>query len=231
MRHSLVEGKWEPGLSDIDLTVIIRDGLEIEQEYHFLDFFWKAFGKLRRRLPILSDVNVLAARQIPFWTNYTIRGYEARHWKVLYGRDIPRDSYIESPDKKMRDALNYAVTYYQWIFLPMFYKPAYKGYLAQRQLLRVADKIIRYGFQYQIDYMPEPKFCAASRDTGKVNQASPRKSRHLGDFPFIIKAGFGNYDSNFRTRRRGCKNRLADENKNQYMQSKKSFDFDLLHAQ
>lgn len=159
LRHSMVYENWEPGLSDMDLTVVIKDGQELLQEFHLLQSFWHEFRQVRKWLPMLADLNIMTARQMTAWTGYTILGYEARDWKKIYGAECSREAYTGSPVDRFRDALNHAFVFYQWILLPLFYNPADKGFLSRQRLLRVANKIIRYGTRYQINDLVIPAFC------------------------------------------------------------------------
>lgn len=51
-------GKYEPGLSDIDLTVIMTEQ-SVERRLHFLDRFWRKYFNLRRLIPMLVEVDLL----------------------------------------------------------------------------------------------------------------------------------------------------------------------------
>jgi hypothetical protein len=159
LRHSLVYENWEPGLSDVDLTVVMYDGQELLQEFHVLQSFWKDFRRLRKWLPMLADLNIMTSSQVEAWTGCTILGYEARDWKKIYGTECSRKSYTGSPAERFRDALNHAFVFYQWTLLPLFYNPVDKGFLARQRLLRVANKIIRYGTRYQTSDRVIPGFC------------------------------------------------------------------------
>ena len=54
--------RFEPGVSDIDLTVIHRDVDEAET-LRFLDQFWSTYRRLKRWLPMLGEVEILTAEE------------------------------------------------------------------------------------------------------------------------------------------------------------------------
>ncbi|HNR68580.1 MAG TPA: hypothetical protein PKN04_11300 [bacterium] len=164
LRHGMVYENWQPGLSDIDLTVVIKDEQEWDSEFHFLLAFWQKFQRIRKWLPMLTDVNILSLRQMKAWTGFTISGYEARDWQKIFGKECPREADTGFPADRFRDALNHAFVVYQWILLPLFHHPIDKGSLARLRLLRIANKIIRYGIRYQNSDQVNTLFCHDSMD-------------------------------------------------------------------
>lgn len=152
-RHSLAGNDWEPGLSDIDLTVLTEDFSTYEEEFRFLKAFWGALRELQRRLPIPFEINMLPANYLDAWTRFSIRGYEARNWKLLAGKDVERNGYDANTQPVLHDALNFAFINYTYHFLPRFYNRKFQSAIALRELQRIASKILRYGYQYQdMDY-------------------------------------------------------------------------------
>lgn len=148
-RHSLAGNDWEPGLSDIDLTVLTGKFSTHEQEFRFLQEFWQSLRDLQRRLPIPFEINMLPANFLDAWTTLSIRGYEARGWKLLAGDDIQRNGYDNNTRPLLHDALNFAFINYTFHFLPRFYNRKFQSAIALRELQRIASKILRYGCQYQ----------------------------------------------------------------------------------
>ncbi len=152
-RHSLAGNDWEPGLSDIDLTVLIENFSTYEAEFRFLQAFWESLRELQRRLPIPFEINMLPASSLNIWTRFSIRGYEARGWKLLAGKDIDRNGYDANNRPVLHDAVNFALINYTYHFLPRFYNRKFQSAIALRELQRIASKILRYGCQYQdLDY-------------------------------------------------------------------------------
>ncbi len=148
-RHSLAGNDWEPGLSDIDLTVLTGEFSTKEEEFLFLRKFWYSLRELQRRLPIPFEINMLPASYLDVWTRFGIRGYEARGWKLLAGDDVHRSGYDINTRPVLHDALNFAFTNYTFHFLPRFYNRKFQNAIALRELQRIAVKILRYGWQYQ----------------------------------------------------------------------------------
>src|SRR5437016_5956468 len=52
LRAGLTEGHWLPGLSDIDLTLVIDSKLTVEREFVFLRSFWKRYKFLKCFFPM-----------------------------------------------------------------------------------------------------------------------------------------------------------------------------------
>jgi len=128
LRHGLIESMWVPGLSDIDLTVIIDSRLNSDQEYYFLKSFWGKFHSLKKFLPIIGEVDIIDRENIDSWTKFTVRGYESRFWKLVYGTETVKSNYIVNQERLALDSLNHAITNYTGQFLPKFYsneKPKY----------------------------------------------------------------------------------------------------------
>ncbi len=51
-------GGWRPGLSDFDFTVLITD-MDTTVRLAFLDTFWKRYTRIRRLIPMVTEVDVL----------------------------------------------------------------------------------------------------------------------------------------------------------------------------
>ncbi|HSP87129.1 MAG TPA: hypothetical protein VLN45_03295, partial [Ignavibacteriaceae bacterium] len=76
LRHGLSEKNWVPGISDIDLTIIIDGNLSKENNYLFLQLFWKKFEKVKKFFPMLGEADIINDLEIKNWTKFSIRGYE-----------------------------------------------------------------------------------------------------------------------------------------------------------
>lgn len=133
-----------PGLSDIDLTVVIDADLKEETEFDFLNFFWRRFTILKVLFPMLGEVDILNDRSLETWTKFTIRGYESKNWKLVFGVNSLKKNYAVTEKKLENDSLNYALTNYLEYFLPKYYEEAKPGLLVLRELKRLKNKILRY---------------------------------------------------------------------------------------
>ena len=112
---------WVPAVSDIDLTVIIDGSLTELQEYNFLKSFWKKFERLKKIFPMIGEVDILNENQIDSWTKFTIRDYETREWKLLYGAKTVTSNYKVNRALLAVDSLNFAITNFLEYFIPKFY--------------------------------------------------------------------------------------------------------------
>lgn len=146
-RNSYALGTWTPGLSDIDLTVVIRAGASPEQELATIRRFWKRYASLQRWFVMLGEVEIMNEAHFPVWTRFAATGYEARHWMCLYGVDQHRSGYHGDAAQLQQDRLNHAIGIYCHQMAPGI------GVAHHRTLLRYAEKIIRY-----LDRPPDPAF-------------------------------------------------------------------------
>ena len=140
LRNSLAYDIWTPGLSDIDLTVIIESRMNADKEFIFLSSFWGSYARLQRWFPMLGEVDMLDDKQITDWTKFGIPGYESKYWKLLSGEGAVSSNYPVRPEGLARDALNYALKWYRDFFFREFY--VNKG--MSLELTRHARKILRY---------------------------------------------------------------------------------------
>ena len=144
LRHGMSRKNWVPAVSDIDLTVIIDSNLSEKQEYDFLKSFWMKFEKLKKIFPMIGEVDILNENEIGTWTKFTIRGYETREWKLLYGEKIVKSNYKVDKTLLAVDSLNFAITNYLEYFLPKFYSDENSDFISSAELARLTNKILRY---------------------------------------------------------------------------------------
>jgi hypothetical protein len=144
LRHGMSKKNWVPAISDIDLTIIINSNLPTEQEYSFLTVFWRKFKRLKKIFPMLGEVDILRENEVESWTRFTIRGYEAGNWKLLYGKENIRSSYRADMNLHALDSMNYAFTNYLEYFIPKFYSDREHDFIVSAELSRIASKILRY---------------------------------------------------------------------------------------
>lgn len=144
LRHGLSEKNWVPGISDIDLTIIIDGNLSKENSYLFLQVFWKKFEKVKKFFPMLGEADIINDSEIKNWTKFSIRGYESRNWKLLYGEKNVESNYSLDPNTLSMDSLNYAITTYLEYFIPKFYSDETNRFIKEKELSRLTSKIFRY---------------------------------------------------------------------------------------
>lgn len=146
-RNSYAQGHWVPGLSDIDLTLILRNGLELSEEYEFCRVFHRRYSNLRRFFPMLADlgeVEVLPASHVDARTSFAITGYESRTWKRLYGEHTLLSRYREEPERLRVDRLTHAVAVYHYLLLPSLTGWPEQDQISQLICRRSLLKILRY---------------------------------------------------------------------------------------
>lgn len=144
LRHGMSKKNWVPAISDIDITVIIDGHLSFEEEFNLLKLLWDKFDRLKKIFPMLGEVDILNEKEIEKWSAFTIRGYETSKWKLLYGKEVIKSNYVNEANILAIDSLNFALTNYLEYFLPKFYSEDSSGYLIQKELTRLAFKILRY---------------------------------------------------------------------------------------
>jgi predicted nucleotidyltransferase len=144
LRGSLAERKWVPALSDIDLTIVIDESLRLDEEYAFLQSFWKAHKRLKRFFPMLGEIEIFNGSEFRIVRKFGILGYKSETWQKIYGKEV-RNLEDVRPDRTTRyvDPINYALQFYLEPFLRGMNEGTAKSYLARVDLARLASKIIR----------------------------------------------------------------------------------------
>jgi hypothetical protein len=143
LRSGLAEGHWLSGLSDIDLTVIIDSRLSTDAEFAFLCSFWKRYNLLKCFFPMLGEIEILNNQQLKTWTQFGLRGYEAPHWRLLYGAETLRSPYSGDSRRLTKDCLNDALSFYRGYFREKFTADEQCPYLISQELKRITAKIFR----------------------------------------------------------------------------------------
>ncbi len=144
MRHSMANGTWVPGLSDIDATIILKHGMDSRDAFRAMARFWRAWDTVRRCFPVLGDINVIRDDFIHAWTRFTIRGYEARQWTCISGEHVVRSRYPAMQERLVRDALDHALTHYLEHILAAFLVDKTLDAVALAEYRRITAKIVRY---------------------------------------------------------------------------------------
>jgi len=144
LRHSLVGTDWVPGLSDIDLTVILDSELTPDKEFAFLRRFWRRFRALKKAFPMLGEVDVLPERQLTTWTRFGNRGHEIGTWRLLHGVSTLPAQPPRRRDEIVHDALDQAFSTYFGHLQPRFLEKQGGDFVERLQLERLTRKIARY---------------------------------------------------------------------------------------
>jgi len=141
LSHGLAGNEWIPGLSDIDLTVILESGLSVEEEYDLLERFWSTYDRLKRYCPMLGELVILEEADFGLWQTYSSTTEQGRHWVLLHGRETAKPVAVDAAAWRKR-ALNAALWMHLESLLPCLSRP--DCYLRQQDLVRRARKIVRY---------------------------------------------------------------------------------------
>lgn len=140
LRNGMAESNWVPGLSDIDLTVLLRPDLTADKQFSFWVHFWKRYRSLRSRFPMLGEVEVLTENELNTYLTYCSHTSQKPTWTVLSGSaDVNLNAATCSGWQ--RRALRTAICVYLDIFLPCFRHSDSPTYL--HDLQRRARKILR----------------------------------------------------------------------------------------
>ena len=140
VRHGLAGGGWVPGLSDIDLTLILRTGLPADLEYGFLVDFWRQYSRLKTVFPMLGEVEILDEDEFPCWLSSSSYSLVPRRWRLLHGEpsaDLAADA---SPRWRSR-ALSFALWIHMGV-LPAFVSMP-DSFLRRQDILRCVRKMLR----------------------------------------------------------------------------------------
>ena len=156
LRHGLTRDDWVPGLSDIDLTLVISSELSTRAEHDFLCAFRKTYRSLKTRYPMLGEVNCLTESFCSGWTRFTMRGYEVRDWRLIYGTDTIEHLYSQSAVDRHRDSLDLALTVYEEFIMDRFYQADEMAWVEKMSFMRIASKIQRYAEALDANTMPPP---------------------------------------------------------------------------
>lgn len=146
LRAGLVERQWVPGLSDIDFTIVLDGTLSNEEQLIFLRDFWRRFTMLKRRFPMIGEVDILNDSHIASWARFGLPGHSTRHWRLLHGIETVSSAPFD-PSWFAEDCIDYALNYFYWysrgFFERKFYGNAEPSYLLDQDLRRLASKSLR----------------------------------------------------------------------------------------
>ncbi len=140
VRHGVGSDRWIPGLSDVDLTLIVECGVSAAREFDLLDSLHRRFRRLRRSFPMLGELEVLGGNDLSLWMPATCNAPEPRPWTLAYGAPVIDFSLDRSPGWQTR-ALNFALWIYLDLIPPCLAKP--DSYLTRADARRRVLKILR----------------------------------------------------------------------------------------
>ena len=97
-RSSFAEGRWTPGSSDIDMTVVLRPGLAEQTEFAASGAIHSTVRTIRRWFPMVGEVEQIHAEMLPAYANAGWRAAEVTRWKLMGGSPIKPPAPNLSPD-------------------------------------------------------------------------------------------------------------------------------------
>ena len=140
IRQSRNAPEWIPGLSDIDLTVILDAGLSPEEEYRALEEFWAAHRRLKTLFPMFGEVEILNQHEFGGWLAGTSYHSGPRAWTLVYGEPNANLETDAGPGWALR-ALRQAWWIYEDLLPPCVAQPA--SLVRNRDIQRRVEKILR----------------------------------------------------------------------------------------
>lgn len=140
LRHGMARDGWIPGLSDIDLSVILKAGLPEEQEFPIVDSLRARHRRLKRAFPMLGEIEILAEDDLPAWLYWTSDCPGNREWTLLEGQGSDHVTAAGSPVWRRR-ALHLALWVYLELLPPCVSKP--DSFLRFNDAARRVNKIVR----------------------------------------------------------------------------------------
>ncbi len=167
LRNGLTRPDWVPGLSDIDLTVVIDD-VGAAGDAALTRAIWTEYGRLKRAFPMLGELAILPRRALGAWSRFGITGHEVGTWIALVGPRVGALDYHANPLRVRVDAANHALLFFTDVLLPRYVGGSWQTPVGRRAVVRIADKVRRYARQAAADVdgptrMPEPPGAAVAR--------------------------------------------------------------------
>jgi|GEM_PF-4766406 len=105
-RHGLARGDIIPGLSDIDLTVILADGMPAADEMAAVSCLFADYARLQAAFPNLGEMEILTEGEFRVWAGFGYRGKATGDWMHIRGRDLRAGARVgASPIERADEAL------------------------------------------------------------------------------------------------------------------------------
>jgi len=93
----LTSDAWVPGLSDIDLTLILKPGLSTVAEFDLVDSRWSDYRRLTRYFPMLGELLNLGAHDLNLWLRGSSESPAPPVWTLLDGEPAYDSAADHSP--------------------------------------------------------------------------------------------------------------------------------------
>lgn len=83
VRSGMARHGWTPGLSDVDLLVVLDDGRSPSDERRAATGLTRSYGRLKRGLPMLGELEIVAARDLDARTAHGVDAGAVASWPRL----------------------------------------------------------------------------------------------------------------------------------------------------
>jgi hypothetical protein len=139
LRRGLKPGGWIPGLSDIDLALIVADGLPGQQEHDFLALCHRRVRRLRTVFPMLGELEIVSEGELGLFLRHRTSSSTLR-WTLLHGRiqDLPEAADVAWQRRAVKAML--------WVYVdllqPCLAKP--DSFLNRQDIGRRVEKILSH---------------------------------------------------------------------------------------
>jgi len=156
LRPSMSTNDWTPGISDIDLTIVVEEGLDDHEEWVFLKSFWEEYRYLQKIFPMLGEAEVLDQSSLDLWSRFGTRGYEFRYWELLYGQKVSTLRYEVDPLSLQRAYLNQAFFLFKYHLRVSNRNASCVGWPLRRNAAKIMKylNIERVDQNYQKEFSP-----------------------------------------------------------------------------
>ena len=119
IRGSFAEGTWVAGRSDIDLTIVLKNDLELAEEQAAIKKIKKRYSFIQKIFPMLGEIEYILEHHIFACCRYSYNGYQASTWKLLYDKEnVARYSYDGDADTIIIDRLVRLILIHVYLFCP-----------------------------------------------------------------------------------------------------------------
>ena len=144
LTHSVAEGNWVPGLSDIDWIIIIYSNITSEHELVFLETFWHSYGRIKKLFfPMLGEGTIISEYELENMLFSGVKTYESRNWNLIYGTDCSLLNYNQNCITKSDMFFHASQFYFESLIKKFFYREG-SPFLLREEINRISQKIIKY---------------------------------------------------------------------------------------
>jgi len=113
---SFAKNEWTPGLSDIDFSVLIRQGLTPASEFAAVQRLRDEYRQRVRWFPMLGELEILPENQAETFSKHGFTGFEMRHWRRLCGAALPFAPASPSLGRLQTERLRHVLRFYRYHF-------------------------------------------------------------------------------------------------------------------